>query len=149
MRRLTVPNNPLFDEVSRLLDEGRQVTIRTKGRSMLPFIRGGRDSVLLLSQKDYQAGDIVLFKTGGRYILHRILQVKGDQVTLMGDGNLYGKEHCLKTEICGKAVRIIHPDGSVVYCDSRVQRGKAWMWQKLRPVRRYLLFFYRLVYKIN
>ena len=42
-----IPNEILFAEVRRLIAENRNVTLKAKGSSMLPFIRGGEDSVVL------------------------------------------------------------------------------------------------------
>ena len=47
MHKVVVPNAILLGEVKSLLAEGKDVVIPTKGNSMLPFIRGGRDSVNL------------------------------------------------------------------------------------------------------
>lgn len=149
MQKLIVSNNLLFDEIVRLLEEGRQVSILAKGNSMLPFIRGGRDSVLLeKAPDDLQQGDIVLFKTGGRYILHRIFHIDGDNVTLMGDGNLAGREHCRRKDVVGKVVRILPPGRKAIDCNTPFERKKAVLWRILSPVRRYLLGCYRRLYKL-
>ena len=95
MGKITLPNDVLLDEVARLVDEGEAVTLMTKGASMLPFIVGGRDSVLLVRPEELFPGMIVLaYVQGGRYVLHRILSVDGTKVVLMGDGNIKGVEVC-------------------------------------------------------
>lgn len=148
MQKLIVSNNLLFDEVCRLLEQDKQVSILAKGNSMLPFIRGGRDSVLLeKAPPELSVGDIVLFKTDGRYILHRVWRIDGENITLMGDGNLCGQEHCLRKDVVGKAVRILPPDGRPLDCNTACERRKARLWRMLRPVRRYLLACYRRIYK--
>lgn len=149
MRKLIIPNEPLFDEICRLLDANKQVTFLTKGNSMLPFIRGGEDSVVLQKRQVYKKGDIVLFKTNGRYILHRILRIEGTSVTLMGDGNLSGKEHCHLKDIFGKVLQILPPGKEPVNCNTLLERRKAQIWLKLLPIRRYLLGIYRRLYKTN
>lgn len=148
MQKLIIPNNELFDEVCRLLEEGKRVSILAKGNSMLPFIRGGRDSVLLeKAPENLQRGDIVLFKTEGHYVLHRILHIDEDRVTLMGDGNLKGQEHCSRKEVLGKAVCIMPPGKTAVNCNKPYERMKAKVWGMLLPLRRYLLGCYRRIYK--
>ena len=47
MSTIQVPNELLLSQVDTFLREGREVIIRAKGNSMLPFIRGDRDSVAL------------------------------------------------------------------------------------------------------
>lgn len=47
MEKLIVSNGTFFEEVIALLREGKKVTVPAKGESMLPFIVGGVDSVVL------------------------------------------------------------------------------------------------------
>ena len=49
MEHKVVSNHILVTEIDRLVNEGTQVTFVPKGNSMLPFIRGGRDSVALMT----------------------------------------------------------------------------------------------------
>ena len=44
MQKVTVPNEILLGEVGRLIEKGDKVTLLTKGSSMLPFIKGEKDS---------------------------------------------------------------------------------------------------------
>lgn len=144
MERITLPNALLFDEVTRLLSEGREVIIPTKGNSMLPFIRGERDSVVLVRKSGYATGDIVLaLIEGERYILHRIWSMEGDKVTLMGDGNIAGKEHCSVSDISGAVVQIVRPGGRRIIVDTPGFRRRSGIWRRLLPLRRYILAIYR------
>ncbi len=139
MDKKTFPNALLLGEVAAVLDEGREAIISPTGNSMLPFIRGGVDRVVLHRTPDVAVGDIALVYTEGRYLLHRIVAREGDALTLMGDGNVRGLEHCRRADVIGTVAEIIRPDGS------RRKPGKASLWQALRPVRRYLLAFYKRV----
>lgn len=132
-----LPNEVLLPEVAALLAAGSDVTLLTKGNSMLPFIRGGRDRVVLRRQDGMAAGDIVLARIGGRYVLHRVLGVSGTHLTLMGDGNIRGTESCMASDVIGTVVEIIRPDGR------RCSPGKGRVWRALKPVRRYILAIYR------
>ena len=44
---LLLNNDLFFIEVTRMLSQGRSVTLRAKGKSMYPFISSGRDTVEL------------------------------------------------------------------------------------------------------
>ncbi|MBR1927428.1 MAG: S24/S26 family peptidase [Bacteroidales bacterium] len=126
--------------ISTFLAEGREVVMTPKGSSMLPFIKGDRDSVVLASPSGpLEVGDIVLAKVGQRYIMHRIFAVEGDSLTLMGDGNIYGTESCSSSDVIG-VVKEIHKEGSKV-----VRPGKGVLWRRLRPFRRYILAIYKRV----
>lgn len=140
MDKKTVPNDILIPEIGKLLAEGREVELRPKGNSMLPFIRQEKDSVVLLKKPDVEVGDIVLAKTGGRFVLHRVYKREGTALTLMGDGNVCGTESCTKEDVLGTVIKIIRPGGKSVV----PSKGK--LWKALKPVRRYLLAFYRRIW---
>lgn len=144
MNTRIIANDILLGEISRLLAEGKTVTMRTKGNSMLPFITGGKDRVTLVPPEELKIGDIVLAETGpGHYVLHRLIRTENDTVILMGDGNLRGTEQCPKTAVSGKVVRIIRENGKQVDCTTRTELRKWRAWMALRPLRRILLAVYR------
>ncbi|MGN1046702.1 MAG: S24/S26 family peptidase [Candidatus Cryptobacteroides sp.] len=136
-----VPNNELLPQVGALLGEGMEVTMSVKGYSMLPFIVGGRDSVVLksLGGRAPELLDIVLARTStGQYVVHRVIWVEGGGVTLMGDGNVRGTETCTVPDILGKVVGIDY-GGRRYDPDTRFMRLCARVWIYLKPVRRYIL----------
>lgn len=144
MDTLILPNEPLLDEVTSILDEGRHVTISTSGNSMLPFIHGGRDSVELVRDGVVNVNDAVLAKIdNGRYVLHRIIRIDGDDVTLMGDGNVRGTEHCRIGNISGRVLFIVRKNGKRIDCSAPAFARKVRIWRRLLPLRRYLLAVYR------
>lgn len=146
MGKITLPNDVLLDEVARLVAEGEAVTLMTKGASMLPFIVGGRDSVVLVRPEELFSGMIVLaYVQGGRYVLHRILSVDGTKVVLMGDGNIKGVEVCAPVDVKAVAVRISRPSGEVD-CLSKRHLRQAAIWKTLLPVRRWILAVYRRLF---
>ena len=137
MVKRTLPNEILLGEVAAVLREGREAVIMPTGNSMLPFIHGGRDRVVLCRRESVTVGDIVLVRTGEQYLLHRVIAADGDALTLMGDGNLAGTERCSAAAVIGTVVEIIRPSGR------HIRPGKARLWRALRPLRRYLLGIYR------
>lgn len=139
-----VPNAILFKAVKEMLYEGKQVTLAVKGYSMLPFLRGGRDSVRLRRHDRYNVGDVVLAEVAPQhYILHRIIAIDGNAVTLSGDGNLGTTEQCLLENIVGCAEAVVDSKGW------ERQVATARNWRNLpRLVRRIVLaamrrLFYR------
>ncbi|MGM9739344.1 MAG: hypothetical protein ACI3ZP_01960 [Candidatus Cryptobacteroides sp.] len=141
-----VGNNDFFSEVEGLLAEGKTVRIPAKGRSMEPFIREGRDEIVLRAGIEPKKGLIVLAKTAEGIVLHRIIGIDGDVVTLMGDGNLY------KTETCGTGdilagVSMIVKNGQNIDPGSLAARIKAGCWMMAKPVRRPLLKIWKLFLK--
>lgn len=137
---MTANNNKIIEEASKLIDEGLSVTLPVNGHSMLPFIVGGRDSVILQKPIQPKTGDVVLaWVDDCRYVVHRIIGFDGDNVTLMGDGNLTMTEHCSRSDIKAIATHIVGIDGKASYLYTRCQRWKAGVWYRLRQFRKYLL----------
>lgn len=144
MKKLVLPNEILMGEVERLLSQGTTVTIMTKGNSMLPFIVGERDSVILKPYGEPCVGDIALAHLdNGAYVLHRIIGISDSGViTLMGDGNIRGTEHCHASKLCGKAITVIRK-GRKCNPDSKSWIFMFRLWRKMLPLRRYILAVYR------
>lgn len=140
----------ILHETTKMVNEGLCVTLPVDGRSMLPFIIGGRESVVLSKPDDVKVGDIVLaWIEERRYVVHRILEIEGDNVTLMGDGNLYGKEYCTRADIKAKALYVVDKKGKRhnLYAPWRKKASTTWLF--LKPIRRYLLAFVRIIYGIE
>lgn len=139
MDKKVVANEVLLEDAAALMNEGREVTLKPLGCSMLPFIRGGRDSVRLKKMPSVAVGDMLLVRLEGpRYVLHRLIAVDGERLTLMGDGNLAGTETCTKADVLGTVVAIER--GSRV-----VKPGNGLWWRRLKPFRRYILAIYRRI----
>lgn len=149
--RVTLPNDVMLGSVRDLLSEGHPVVIMTKGLSMLPFIEGKRDSVLLEKRQELAPGDIVLAEIRpGHYVLHRVRSVEGEKVTLQGDGNYRGQEHCRTGNVAG-TVTAIQREGSPDRDPFSPREMRRWrIWVRLPAmVRRYYLAFYRRIKNIT
>ncbi len=137
-------DHEIIEEAILLVDEGVSVTLPVNGNSMLPFIIGGKESVILQQPELPKVGGVVLaWADGYRYVVHRIVRIDGERVTLMGDGNLMGTEHCLIGDIKARVTHVVDAKGRThyLYKGWRKLAAKVWFW--LRPVRRYLLAIYR------
>ena len=144
METITIDNNQLIGEVKKLLKTFPSVVLPVKGTSMLPFIIGSKESVELVRwEKDFQIGDIVLAWTKDHYVIHRIIKIDGDDYTLMGDGNIIGTESCKRSDIVAKAEYVVDKHGNkrYLYTPRRCQASR--LWNKLKPVRRWILAIYR------
>ena len=141
VKTLQMANAVLLPEVVRLLDEGHTVTLPLRGYSMRPFLENGRDKALLRKPVSINLGDAVLAEIAPRhYVLHRIVDITGDHVTLRGDGNL-GDEHCMLSDIRAKALGFYRKGRQTLdSTDGRKWRIYSWWWTRLYPIRRYLLF---------
>lgn len=98
--RMEVPNAILLGQVKEAVRTGHTATINVKGYSMRPFLEHCRDKVRLAPVAGLAVGDAVLAEISpDLYVLHRIIRIEDDRVTLMGDGNLRGVEHCYRKDV--------------------------------------------------
>ena len=141
--RITIQlrNEVFLPQVVAMLQEGHTVTLPLRGRSMRPFLEDGRDKALLKTVDNPQVGDAVLAEISkGHFVLHRIIRIDGNAVTLRGDGNL-GDEHCTLSDVRAKAIGFYRKGRSNLdSTDGRKWRIYSWWWTRFYPIRRYLLF---------
>lgn len=145
---MTLPNDALLPKVVELIGKGHSVTLPLRGYSMRPFLEDGRDKALLcgVDSGSLQRGDVVLAHLPeGKYVIHRIDDISGDSITLLGDGNLT-PEHCRRSDIQA-VVAGFYRKGCTQLCSVKSAKWQiySWLWMALRPLRRYLLVFHRRV----
>ena len=136
----------LLPEVVKMMDEGHTVTLRLRGYSMRPFLEDNRDKALLTKAIDPRVGDAVLAEIApNHFVLHRIVKIKGDQVTLRGDGNL-GVEHCTLDDVKGFVIGFYRKGRTTLdKTNGWKWRTYSFFWTRLYPIRRYLLAIYRRI----
>lgn len=145
-----VTEEQIISDAVRFVNEGLAVTMRVKGRSMLPFILGGQESVVLTRPGTIRPGDVVLARIDDRrYVLHRVMEIFPGKVVLMGDGNLRGQEICRPDQVLARADEVVSADGSRRRLDTPRQQRRARLWRRLLPVRRWLLAIYKRTYLRN
>ena len=136
----------VIDEAVALVRDGYSVTLPVTGRSMLPFIIGGRESVILAPPSSLRRGVVALaWIENRRYVLHRIEKVEGDKVTLMGDGNIAGREYCTLADVRAIATHVVDASHRSHDLYAPWRRVASSLWWRLLPVRRYMLAVYRIV----
>jgi signal peptidase I len=138
-----IPNDLFFKEVELLLSNGKDVELRVKGVSMQPYLRDGKDVVVLspFSPTDLVKGKIVLLRYHDRYLLHRIVRCREERLIFQGDG-ANGKEEALPSDVIGIVNTVIRPNGRTVSTSSFPAQAYWRCWYFLRPFRRYLLAIY-------
>ena len=149
----TLPNNDVIAGVITALETVPRVILPVRGISMLPFIIGDLDSVELVKPQLVEVGDVVLaWINNSRYVVHRVIKIDGDNVQLMGDGNLSANEFCKISDVVAKAEYVVSPSGRRAYLYSPWRVRASRFWWKIKPVRRWILAIYRrtiLKYKIH
>ena len=130
----TIANRELFAIVRDTLLEGSTVRVSVKGQSMLPFFRSGSTITLRpIKEGDIRKYNVVMADAENAFVVHRIIEVGEEFVTLLGDGNYLGTERVTRDKIYG-----------VVDCSAlHLFFAKIWLW--MRPVRRFPLAIFRRV----
>ncbi len=138
---MKVLSDMVIAEAKRFIDEGKTVILPVNGRSMRPFIIGGKDKVEFAPlPAELQLGDVVMAKVKEGYpVVHRIVRIDGDQLTLEGDGNLGFQEHCHLRDVVAQGTYVIDGKGRKKSLTSPKARRNWKIWMRLKPLRRILL----------
>lgn len=72
-----VKNGELLILIEESIREGKSVSLTVKGNSMSPLLKDGKDVVKLVPfrPEDIKIGDVILFRYGTRFLLHRIISM--------------------------------------------------------------------------
>ncbi len=108
----------MMDVMKTILGSCGELQISPKGRSMFPYLIEKWDKVKVLPYTEkLQKYDIVLYKSCGLYILHRVTGFDGEYYYICGD-NTVGLERVHKDDIIGVVSEIIRMGGVVENKDS-------------------------------
>ena len=129
------PIAELWPICEAVLSAGGYFRLWPRGRSMLPLLREGRDSVLLAPPEGMTVGDIVLARTEeGHFLLHRLIAAEGESVTLAGDALLGVEGPMPRACVLARAVRIYRDERELLPHTGRMHR-----YARRRATRRRLL----------
>ena len=80
--------------VAEYLAEHETLTYTNVGVSMLPLLRQGKDlfTVRRKGPERCKRGDVVLYRRGNQYVLHRVVEARPTDYVILGD-NCVGKEY--------------------------------------------------------
>lgn len=132
--RRVIPNRELFTVIRDMLLEGQSVRVAVEGQSMIPFFRSGSTVVVRpLRDGDLRKLNVVFADTGRSFVIHRIIAIDNERVTLLGDGNPRTPEVVERKKIYG-----------IVDCSPlHLALARVWVW--MRPVRRWPLAIFRRI----
>ena len=80
-----------IDTPEKMLSEWGYIVYTIKGTSMMPLLRQYRDIIEIRPKGEHRCKkyDVVLYKRGKNYILHRVLRVLPDGYIIAGDHNTF------------------------------------------------------------
>lgn len=89
----TIPNIEALKIIEESIKAGSNIRITVRGNSMSPLLLDGIDKITLLPfiNEDLKKGDIILFRYGEAFILHRIIEIQGN----IQDGKIITKGDAL------------------------------------------------------
>lgn len=149
MEKKQLPNTLFFTWVEEEIAQSHQVRIRLIGTSMNPFLRNGISEVVLVPCKpeELKLLDVVLFRYRGGHVLHRIVRITPNGYTLQGDGVWASCEQCTATDIVARVAYVYRTPQKRLSVTSLSWRLYSKVWHFLRPVRRWLLRLYFLLWR--
>ena len=128
----------LAELVVSQIERNQSVWITVSGNSMYPLFISGRDEVCLEKSKKYKRNDIVFYNNNGKWMLHRIVKVKGDAVSCKGD-NVKAFEPPVKlNDIVAKVVKFKRKN-KVYSTKGFKYKAFVFCWFKLKFMRPFLL----------
>lgn len=135
------------NNIEELVEVGSLFKIVVRGYSMLPLLGFGRDTIILrrIDTLEDITNRIAMFRSDkGRIVVHRVISVDGDMVSLRGDGNLYQVERIARKDVIAVLESVIRESGKEVSCTTPQWRSKERFWLSLPLwIRRYTLALLR------
>lgn len=167
MDKRTLPNEILLEEAATLLDEGRDVVIMPRGFSMLPFIRGDRDTVTLRKMPGVAVGDMCLVRLYEDVLQGHSQNSHSGRRAGTGRSELRDRRERISRYVLHRVITVdggritLMGDGNIRGTEScttddvigtviaihkpsgrTVTPGSGRFWRRLLPVRRWILAFY-------
>ena len=86
----------------QFIDENGFLVIHPIGVSMLPMLRGGKDTVELVAPDAIRLHDVVWYRRPtGEQVLHRVVGIEGDTFVLCGDAQTVCEHGVRRADILG------------------------------------------------
>ena len=136
MRELKINLSDAISVIAEKLEQGGEVMFSPHGTSMLPTLKEGRDTVVLVAPTSrLKKYDLALFRrNNGQYVLHRVIH-SGSSYTFMGDNQLWREKNIQHEQIVGVCIAYVR-NGKRVELNSFGCRIYARFWHGTRFFRR-------------
>jgi signal peptidase I len=94
-----------------ILKQNIPIRLKTRGSSMLPFIRSGDYiTIRYIRWEELKIGDIIAYSDNGynNITCHRLVKIEGSILITKGDSHNQGYERILPNSLLGKLISIEH-----------------------------------------
>lgn len=131
------------------LDSTGYLIFTSVGTSMLPLLRQQRDIIEIKRKESekYRKYEVILYKRGEKYILHRILRVLPTGYLIAGDHNTFVEKDVTDDMILGVMTRVIR-NGKSITPDNFFYKVYVHLWCDCYPVRMLILKIKQRIRKI-
>lgn len=147
----TVKPSVKYVTFEELLEKDGYLIYTNVGNSMLPLLRQRRDIIeirKLQPSTRCKKYDAVLYKRGGKYILHRILKVRPNDYVIVGDNCIWREYGITDDMILGVMTRVIRNGKSIDVNTNKQYRLYVHLWCDFYHVRVAILYLKRLAYAV-
>lgn len=128
----------LFPVIDEVISSGGEFRLYPRGVSMLPILRQGIDSVVLVALDPVAENDMILYKRdNGQFVLHRVVKIKGDEYIMCGD-NQTELEYGIRRQHLLARVAYFYRDSERVCSDNKEYQKyikslpKRRRWRKIK-----------------
>ena len=145
MSRIAIDLNEAWPLISEVIESDGEFRLYPRGTSMMPLIREGIDSVLLIKARDVSKNDMVFYKReNGQFVLHRAVKIKKNSYVMCGD-NQFKLEKGIRQENVLAVVKGFYRDE--LYVDENNEEYRKYL--KSLPKRRRKKLFSAIGAKIK
>ena len=129
----------LYPTIREVLSRGGDFLLCPNGKSMLPTIRPGRDTVRLSPIKELKKGTLVLYRrVCGTFVLHRVVGIAKDGTYILrGDNQYYDERGITRDQMIAAVYRFQRGKRDIV-CTSPSHKAYLAVRRLTYPVRRFL-----------
>ena len=138
-----------------MLETRGYIVYTNVGHSMMPLLRERRDIIEIRKKGPGRCRkyDVVLYRRGEKYILHRILRVLPEGYLIAGDNNAFVERDITDEKIIGVLVRVIRNSGKgkrrEITPENKGYQIYVHLWCDFYPLRMEILRVRNFVWRIG
>ena len=135
--------------LQELLMDGKEVSLRITGNSMVPFLVHERDRIFFKKpDRALKKGDMVFYRRAdGRYVMHRICRITPEGFDLIGDAQTV-IEHGIRPEQVFGLITKVQRKGKLLTDGDFCWGFFKHIWLRIIPLRALILRSYSALKKI-
>ncbi len=121
--------------IETAVSSGKEAKLTVTGYSMYPIFRSERDNVVLTAPNCLKKYDVVLYRrANGEYVLHRIIKISGDTLTIAGDNELVKEYPVYSSQVIAKMKSFVR-NGREYPASAFWYRAYSVLWLIIFPLR--------------